>query len=48
MLLVCKVWFWPCVSDDVPNNLSVDGAGDTVLQLQVHLGHSVLGEYGGV
>ena len=32
----------------VPNNLAVDSAGDTVLQLEVHLGDGVVGEDGGV
>lgn len=30
------------------NNLSVNGAGDAVLELQVHLGDGVLGEDGGI
>lgn len=29
---------------NVPNNLAVDGARDTVLQLKVHLGDGVVGE----
>lgn len=33
---------------NVPDNLAVDGARDTVLQLEVHLGNRVLGEDGGV
>ena len=33
---------------DVPYDLAVDGAGNAVLQLQVHLGDSVIGEDGGV
>lgn len=33
---------------DIPHDLSVDGARDAVLELQVHLGDSVLGEDGGV
>ena len=32
----------------VPNDLAVDGARNAVLQLQVHLGHRVLSEDGGV
>lgn len=32
----------------LPDNLAVDGAADTVLQLQVHLGNGVFGEDGGV
>jgi len=32
----------------VPNDLSVDSAGHTVLELQVHLGDGVLGEDGGI
>jgi hypothetical protein len=32
----------------VPDNLSVDGAGHAVLELQVHLGNSVLGEDRGI
>lgn len=32
----------------VPNNLAVDSAGDTVLQLEVHLGNGVVSEDGGV
>lgn len=31
-----------------PDNLSVDGAGNAVLQLQVHLGDGVLLEDGGI
>ncbi|KAI6756204.1 hypothetical protein HG530_011940 [Fusarium avenaceum] len=34
--------------DNVPDNLAVDGARDTVLQLQVHLGDGVLREDGGI
>lgn len=34
--------------DVVPNDLAVDSAGDTVVQLQVHLGDGVVGENGGV
>ena len=30
----------------LPNNLAMDGARDTVLQLEVHLGNSVFREYG--
>lgn len=33
---------------DVPHNLSVDSARNAVLELQVHLGDSVLGEDGGI
>jgi hypothetical protein len=33
---------------DVPHDLSVDGARDAVLELQVHLGDSVLGEDRGI
>jgi hypothetical protein len=32
----------------VPNDLAVDSARDAVLQLEVHLGDSVVGEDGGV
>jgi hypothetical protein len=32
----------------VPDNLAVDGARDTVLQLEVHLGNGVFWEYGGI
>lgn len=34
--------------DNVPDNLAVDSTRDAVLQLQVHLGDSVLGEDGGI
>lgn len=34
----------PCCID-VPDDLAMDSTGDTVLQLEVHLGNSVLGEY---
>jgi hypothetical protein len=34
--------------DFVPNDLAVDSAGDTVLQLEVHLGDGVLSEDGGL
>ena len=33
---------------DIPDDLAVDGARDAVLELEVHLGHRVLGEDGGV
>lgn len=33
---------------NVPDNLAVNGARDAVLQLQVHLGHGVLREDGGI
>jgi hypothetical protein len=33
---------------DVPNDLAVDGARHAVLELEVHLGDSVLGEDGGI
>jgi len=33
---------------NVPNNLAMDGARDTVLQLEVHLGNGVFWEYGSV
>jgi hypothetical protein len=33
---------------DIPHDLSVDGARDAVLELQVHLGDGVLGEDGGI
>jgi hypothetical protein len=33
---------------NIPHDLSVDSARDAVLELQVHLGDSVLGEDGGV
>jgi hypothetical protein len=32
----------------IPYDLAVDGARHTVLELQVHLGDGVLGEYGGI
>jgi len=32
----------------VPHNLSVNGAGDAVLELEIHLGDGVLGEDGGI
>lgn len=32
----------------VPNNFAVDSAGNTVLQLEVHLGDGVVGEDGGI
>lgn len=32
----------------LPNNLSVNGARNAVLKLQVHLGDGVFGEDGGV
>jgi len=32
----------------IPDNLSVDGAGHAVLQLQVHLRHGVVGVDGGI
>jgi hypothetical protein len=35
-------------TDNVPDNLAVNGARDAVLQLQVHLGDGVLGEDGGI
>jgi len=31
---------------DVPDNLSMNGTRDTVLQLEVHLGNGVFWEYG--
>lgn len=31
------------MEDNVPDNLAVNGARDAVLQLEVHLGNSVLG-----
>lgn len=34
--------------EDVPDDLAVDGAGDAVLELEVHLGDRVLLEDGGV
>ena len=34
--------------EDIPNDLAVDGARNAVLELEVHLGHRVLGEDGGV
>ena len=34
--------------DNVPDDLAVDGARDTVLQLQVHLGYGVLREDGSI
>jgi hypothetical protein len=33
---------------NVPHDLSVDGARDAVLELQVHLGDGVLGENRGI
>lgn len=33
---------------DIPDNLAVNGARDTVLQLEVHLGNGVFREHGGV
>jgi len=39
-----KVHLSACIPDD----LAMDGAGDTVLQLQVHLGNGVFWEYGSV
>jgi hypothetical protein len=33
---------------DIPDDLAVNGARDAVLELEVHLGHRVLGEDGGV
>jgi hypothetical protein len=36
-----SVWY-------VPDYLAMDGARDAVLQLEVHLGNGVFGEYGGV
>lgn len=33
---------------NVPDDLAVDSAGDAVLELEVHLGDGVLGEYGGI
>ena len=35
-------------TDNIPDNLAMDGARDTVLQLQVHLGDGVLREDGGI
>lgn len=35
----------PATRTNVPDNLAVDGARDTVLQLEVHLGNRVLGEH---
>lgn len=44
--------FWPLEKllrrGDIPNNLSVNGAGNAVLELQVHLGNGVLGEDRGI
>ena len=34
--------------EDIPDDLAVDGARNAVLELEVHLGHRVLGEDGGV
>jgi hypothetical protein len=34
--------------EDIPDDLAVDGAGDAVLELEVHLGDRVLSEDGGV
>lgn len=38
----------PVKEDNIPDDLAVDGARDTVLQLQVHLGDGVLREDGGI
>jgi hypothetical protein len=38
----------PAGDKNVPHDLAVDGARDAVLQLQVHLGHRVLLEDGGI
>jgi hypothetical protein len=35
-------------SKNIPDDLAVDGARDAVLELEVHLGHRVLSEDGGV
>jgi hypothetical protein len=35
-------------AQNVPYDLAVNGAGDAVLELQVHLGDGVLGEDGGI
>jgi len=52
VLVVSDSW-WRCsVPSSFPrsntNDLSVNGAGDTVLELQVHLGNGVVGEDRGV
>lgn len=36
----------PAWVTNVPDNLAVDSARDTVLQLKVHLGNCVLGKHG--
>lgn len=33
---------------DEPDDFAVNGAGDAILQFEIHLGHSVFGEDGGV
>lgn len=38
----------PPLETNIPDNLAVNGARDTVLQLEVHLGDGVLGEDRGV
>lgn len=52
VLVVPDSWGWGTVaaafSRSDTHNLAVDGARDAVLQLQVHLGHGVVGEHGGV
>jgi hypothetical protein len=40
--------FSRCGAVHVPNNLAVNGAGNAVLELQVHLGHGIFGEDGGI
>lgn len=38
-----------CIAgSDVPDNLAVNGAGNAVLELQVHLGDGVVGEDGSI
>lgn len=33
---------------DEPDDFAVNGAGDAILQFEIHLGHGVFGEDGGV
>jgi len=48
LLVSGSVYLLICSEEGVPDDLAVDGAGDAVLELEVHLGHGVLGEDGGV
>jgi hypothetical protein len=36
------------VLPDIPNYLSVNSTGDTILELEVHFGNGVIGENGGI